>query len=280
MWFCAIWELVHRLPPQRNNVIMPPKSQRNESHQSGAVPDSNAPISLDDITNIVLIDETRPRMASGVRICFECGFIITTLIVSNNPLAAKITSKEQRMCWVQNLSCKLQRRQLSTAFGLMERFFMGGVWQKDGGENGSKAGAVLKILVLRGNMKDFTGKAGSIATAPPNKTANISTANTVNNILCDDNEFPALNNILKAVCFISIFAYWRILLMLMTHENPRAINVTGKIHAARCPIEPYSNPAKKGPAATAIWTAVLLHALAAAWIFTFNNLGRDRKIGG
>ena len=67
------------------NVHKPPMIiDGTKPNKRAVTPDSKAPISLDEIMNIELTDETRPRILSGVKSCIIVPLIIT-LILSNAP---------------------------------------------------------------------------------------------------------------------------------------------------------------------------------------------------
>ena len=76
-----------------------------------ATPDSKAPIWLDDIMNIVLIEDMRPRIESGANSCIIVERI-TMLTLSNIPLNIRNNKTfivRSRMLWCQLKWCLRHR---------------------------------------------------------------------------------------------------------------------------------------------------------------------------
>ncbi len=79
--------------PTTIKVIAPPKITEGTSPiRLAAVPDSNAPNSLDEPTKMLFTDDTRPFISLDVKIC-KMLLRTTTLTSSNAPLNNKQTAE-------------------------------------------------------------------------------------------------------------------------------------------------------------------------------------------
>ena len=73
------------LPPKITDATVP-KSR-------AATPDSNDPSSFDEVMNILLTDDTRPRISSGVNNCIIVLLIITLTLSAAPKIKRKASDK-------------------------------------------------------------------------------------------------------------------------------------------------------------------------------------------